>query len=67
MLIDCDACVMRHTDACADCVVTALLDPPDGAVVFDLEAARALRALADEGLVPRSRFSPSAPDAARSG
>jgi hypothetical protein len=27
LTISCDTCVMRHTDACADCLVSFLCDP----------------------------------------
>jgi hypothetical protein len=60
MLIDCDECVVRDTDACGDCIVTALLDRPAGAVVFDVEEERAIRTLQRAGLAPASRF--AAPD-----
>jgi hypothetical protein len=56
--IDCDTCVMRDTAACDDCIVTFLLDRPEGAVVIDVEAERALRTLADAGLTPRNRYRP---------
>jgi hypothetical protein len=56
MLIDCAECVMQDTDACADCIVTFLLDRPCGAIVFDVEQERALRTLQDAGLAPSSRF-----------
>ena len=57
MRIDCDDCVMQHTDACDDCIVTALIDrPAGGALVLDLAHERAIRQLQDEGLAPRSRF-----------
>lgn len=59
MLIDCNACAMQHTSACRDCVVTALLDR---LVVEPLELdgsqRRALRHLADAGLVPGLRLVP---------
>jgi hypothetical protein len=69
-LIDCGTCVMRETDACADCVVTFLFqeaseeDENDElahigaesmAVVFDISEIRAMRALAEAGLVPTLR------------
>jgi hypothetical protein len=54
--IDCDACVAQGTDACEDCVVTFLLDRPEGAIVFDVEEERALRVLHDGGLTPALRF-----------
>jgi hypothetical protein len=68
--IDCDDCVMQHTSACDDCIVTALLDRPEkGAVILDFEHERAIRRLQDAGLAPRSRFAgrtdPPAAGAAR--
>jgi len=68
MLIDCDTCTARGT-GCTDCVVTVLLGappgwqgsdpvvvPPPGVVVeFDDVERRAVRALADVGLVPPLR------------
>jgi hypothetical protein len=56
MRIDCDDCCMQATRACEDCIVTFLLERPDGAIVFDAEQERALRTLQDAGLAPRSRF-----------
>jgi hypothetical protein len=53
--ITCDSCVMRHTDACDDCVVTFLYEKdesPPTAVVLDLEEQRAVRLLAAAGLIP---------------
>jgi len=60
MTIDCDTCVMQDTDACSDCVVTYLCDRDVGrtaetAVVISLDDFRAMRALADVGLVPELR------------
>jgi hypothetical protein len=59
MHIDCADCVMQHTDACGDCIVTFLLDRPEGAVVFDVAEERAIRALQDGGLAPATRFEAS--------
>jgi hypothetical protein len=54
--IDCAECVLENTDACADCVVTWLVDHGDeGVVVVDLSEVRALRALQHGGLVPELR------------
>jgi hypothetical protein len=54
--ISCGDCSMRATDACADCVVTFICDrEPDDAVVIDVAEARAVRLLADAGLLPRLR------------
>lgn len=56
IVIDCGTCVMRQTSACGDCMVTSLLDhEPDHAVVLDLAEYRAVRLLADAGLVPSLR------------
>jgi hypothetical protein len=54
--IDCDTCVMQHTPACGDCVVTYLCERPvEQAVVIDMADFRAMRALAEAGLVPELR------------
>jgi hypothetical protein len=54
--ISCDDCVMDGTSACADCVVTFLCGrEPGDAVVIDVAEVRALRLLADGGLVPALR------------
>ena len=52
MLISCDECRMQGTDACNDCVVTHVLDRPEGAVVFDAAQERAIREMARAGLLP---------------
>lgn len=54
--IDCDDCCMQGTSACDDCVVSFICSrAPGDAVVIDADEARAMRALADVGLVPRLR------------
>jgi hypothetical protein len=54
--IDCDTCVMQHTAACDDCVVTYLCERPvEQAVVIDMADFKAMRALAEAGLVPKLR------------
>ena len=58
MLLDCESCVMHATSACDDCIVTYLLHRPEGAVVIDADAERALRNLADAGLAPVNRYNP---------
>jgi hypothetical protein len=56
LIIDCDVCVMRHTDACADCLVTFLCDDDrEGALVIDAAEARAARMLGRAGLAPLLR------------
>ena len=55
-VISCDDCVMQHTPACDDCVVTFICNrEPDEAVVIDAAEARAVRLLAEAGLVPELR------------
>lgn len=56
MIIDCDTCIMRRTEVCGDCVVTFLMERDDrGAVVLDFAEVRAMKMLADAGLVPTLR------------
>ena len=55
MLIDCDQCEMRDI-ACADCVVTALLESPERRCDLDEAERRALRVLADARLVSPLRL-----------
>jgi Zn-finger protein len=55
-VISCDECVMQHTSACDDCVVTFICSrEPDEAVVIDAAQARAVRMLGEAGLVPHLR------------
>jgi hypothetical protein len=56
MLISCDDCRMQGTDACDDCVVSYILDKPEGAVVFDAAEERAIRAMTTAGLLPEVRW-----------
>lgn len=54
--IDCSSCVMQHTTACDDCVVTFICSrAPDDAVVVQVDEWRAVTLLQDAGLVPRLR------------
>jgi hypothetical protein len=54
--IDCDECAMCDTDTCGDCVVTYICSrQPDDAVIIDVAEARAIRLLANAGLVPQLR------------
>jgi hypothetical protein len=56
MEINCDDCVMQHTRACDDCVVSFIVGrEPGEAIVIDVEEERAVRMLADAGLVPELR------------
>jgi len=56
LVIDCDECVMQHSAACDDCVVTALCErTPHSAVVFDSHEAQVVQLLSTAGLVPALR------------
>lgn len=56
MLIDCESCRMRDTDACEDCVVSVLFS--DTPLDLDQAERKALDNLARAGLVPRLRLLP---------
>jgi len=58
MKIDCTACEMYRSAHCDDCLVTALLHPPDGVVEIDEELDDPLRTLSGAGLIPVLRFRP---------
>jgi hypothetical protein len=59
LTIDCADCRMRSTPACDDCLVSFIAGrEPDDAVVIDVQEARAVRLLADAGLVPGLRHVP---------
>jgi hypothetical protein len=62
--IDCEECVMQHTAACDDCVVSFIVGrEPGEAVVFDVAEALALRNLSSVGLVPGLRHRARVADA----
>ena len=52
VMIDCDRCEVRGL-ACDDCVISVLMGVPGRPASLTLEEQRALRALADSGLVHR--------------
>ena len=55
-IIDCAECVMLHTEACDDCVVTFITSrEPGDALVIDVAEERAVRALQRAGLLPDLR------------
>jgi hypothetical protein len=58
MLIDCDACRMRGTDACQECVVTVIFG--SAPVDLDDDERRAIDNLAAAGLCPPLRLVPRA-------
>ena len=56
LVISCDTCVMQKTSACDDCLMSFLCgDPHETAVVFDIAEQRAVRLLANAGMVPTLR------------
>lgn len=57
LVIDCQTCVVRATDACNDCIVTFLCDTQEWEpVVVEAPTARVLRLLQSEGMVPENRY-----------
>jgi hypothetical protein len=58
MLIDCSQCEMYRTRHCDDCLVTALLHPPETNVEIEDDLDPPLRALTDAGLIPVLKFRP---------
>lgn len=64
MRIECSDCEMYQSNHCDDCLVTALLHPPDGIVEIDKDLDAPLQALTGAGLIPVLKFRPRAPDAA---
>ncbi len=63
MKIDCQKCEMYRSHHCDDCLVTALLHPPEGVVDLDEELDPTLRSLSGAGLIPVLRFRPRRDDA----
>jgi hypothetical protein len=56
LMISCDTCVMKDTDACGDCMMSVLCEAPtEGAVILNLQELRDIRLLAQAGLVPTLR------------
>ena len=58
MQIECRNCEMYRSSHCDDCLVTALLHPPDGVVEIDEDLDPPLRALSGAGLIPVLKFRP---------
>jgi len=55
MIIDCDTCLVAETDACTDCIVTALCAP--GAVLeLGSDERAAIDAMGEIGLVSPIRL-----------
>jgi len=59
LVISCDTCVMASTSACDDCMMNVLMadeaSEASGAIVLDFAEQRALRLLAQAGMVPTLR------------
>ena len=65
LTIDCSECVLAETAACADCLVSFIVDRrPGEAVVIEPEEARAVRLLGEAGLVGPLRHRARRPTAA---
>ncbi|MEA2452995.1 MAG: hypothetical protein QOG04_1705 [Actinomycetota bacterium] len=62
MRIECSDCTMYQSSHCDDCLVTALLHPPDGIVEIDEDLDGPLQALTGAGLIPVLKFRPRDPD-----
>jgi hypothetical protein len=68
MKIDCTTCEMYRSEHCDDCLVTALLHPPEGIVEIDEALDPSLKALSGAGLIPVLKFRPRTdPDVAEAG
>ncbi len=61
MKIDCTSCEMYRSQHCDDCLVTALLHPPEGEVEIEEDLGEPLGALAGAGLIPVLKFRPRTP------
>lgn len=58
MKIDCSSCEMYRSDHCDDCLVTALLHPPQDIVDISEDLSPPLDALVGAGLIPVLKFRP---------
>ena len=56
MKIDCTQCEMYRSDHCQDCLVTALLHPPEVQLDIDEDLDPSLQALSGAGLIPVLKF-----------
>ena len=64
MIIDCNTCDMRETNACDDCVVSALVG--DNGILELMEAEQAaIDVMSKVGLVPPIRVVPTLPNEAQ--
>jgi hypothetical protein len=60
MRIDCHECEMYRSQHCDDCLVTALLHPPEGVVDLLETLDPAIEALTGAALIPVLKFRPRA-------
>ena len=58
MKIVCTDCQMYNSSHCDDCLVTALLHPPETPVEIDDDLDPPLQALSGAGLIPVLKFRP---------
>lgn len=58
MQIQCRDCEMYQTSHCDDCLVTALLHPPEGIVELDDDLEDSVELLQGSGLLPVLKFRP---------
>ena len=61
MKIVCTDCQMYNSPHCDDCLVTALLHPPEAPVEIDEDLDPPLQALSGAGLIPVLKFRPREP------
>jgi hypothetical protein len=61
MKIDCTECQMYNSSHCDDCLVTALLHPPETPVEISDDLDPPLQALSGSGLIPVLKFRPREP------
>lgn len=55
--IDCESCVMQHSSACDDCVVSFICDrDPEDAIVVNADEHRAIQRLSAGGMIPELRL-----------
>lgn len=59
VVIECGTCVMRDSDACGDCLVTAMWQGRPGRLELDREEQAAVIELQVAGLVPLVRYRPA--------
>jgi hypothetical protein len=56
MIIDCSKCEFFETEACNDCLVTAILHPKDEPLDIEEEEQSAIATLQQAGLAPVLKF-----------